>query len=155
MQPTIDDVKLERLENLLPDSAKQLIDVMGYSATSRLISRFGGVTVSGISGEAAERTGGVHRLFREVLSEDECQKLLHYIGKMAFYIPRCEDAFRQLRNQRFIKELLKLTEQGSSRRQAMALLCPKYGFSDRIGWMLLSKHEERTSALPSQHDLFQ
>ncbi|MGK5746759.1 Mor transcription activator family protein [Proteus mirabilis] len=137
MQTTIDEAELERLENLLPDSAKQLIDVIGYNATSRLISRFGGVTLAGVSGEAAERTGGIHRLLREVLNEDECKQLLHYIGKTAFYIPRCEEAFRQIRNQRFIKELLTLGEQGRSRRQAMALLCPKYGFSDRIGWKLL------------------
>ncbi|MEY0017677.1 mor transcription activator family protein, partial [Providencia rettgeri] len=70
MQTTIDEAELARLETLLPDSAKQLINVIGYNATSRLISRFGGVTLAGVSGEAAERTGGVHRLLREVLSED-------------------------------------------------------------------------------------
>ncbi|HHR5813577.1 TPA: Mor transcription activator family protein [Providencia alcalifaciens] len=129
--------ELVKFKTLLPDSAKQLIDVIGYTATSKLINQFGGVSLTGISHGATERTGGVHRLLEEILNDNEYKKLLQYIGQSVFYIPRCKSIFRQIRNQQFLSEFTLLNKQGYSRRQAMALLCPKYGFSDRIGWKLL------------------
>ncbi|CDL80206.1 mor transcription activator family protein [Xenorhabdus cabanillasii] len=151
MQITLEHTELAQLESLLPDSALQLIDVIGYPATARLISRFGGVTLSAKTGRAAERSGGVYRLLREVLTDEECKTLMGYLGDAPFYIPRCETAFRSLRNGRFLAELTALCQDGLSRRQAMARLCPRYGFSDRIGWKLVS---EQAAAATPQPRLF-
>jgi Mor family transcriptional regulator len=134
---TVNHDELAQIERLLPESAKMLIHVLGYSATSRLINRFGGVTLAAKSGAARERSGGVHALLREVLTEDESRKLIGYLGADQFYIPRCDSALRELRNARFIAAIAARQDEGMSIRQAMALLCPEYGISDRQGWKLI------------------
>lgn len=140
---TVNHDELAQLENLLPDSAKALIHVLGYAAATRLINRFGGVTLAAKSGAARERTGGVHALLREVLSEEESGKLIAYLGADQFYIPRCDAALRQLRNARFVAAVAERQEGGLSIRQAFAVLCPQFGISDRIGWELISERAGR------------
>lgn len=137
MKITVNNDELAQLDGLLPDSAKMLIHVLGYAATSRLINRFGGVTLSAKSGAARSRSGGVHALLREVLTEDESKKLIAYLGAAQFYIPKCDLALRQVRNARFIAAVAERQEGGLSIRQAFAVLCPQFGISDRIGWDLI------------------
>lgn len=147
MKITVNNNELAALEALLPESAKALVQVLGYPATTKLINQFGGVTLSAKSGMAKERSGGVHALLRDVLTEEEVNKLIAYLGADQFYIPRCDVAMRQLRNARFIAALSERQAAGVSIRQAMAILCPQFGISDRIGWQLISKlagEEKRT-----------
>jgi Mor family transcriptional regulator len=152
MKITVDHDELAQIEALLPDSAKELIRILGYTATSRLVTRFGGVTLSAKSGAARERSGGVHLLLREVLSDDESKKLIAYLGGAPFYIPRCDTALRVLRNARFVAALAERQLEGLSIRQAMAVLCPQFGISDRQGWKLISGHTNAPS--PRQSGLF-
>lgn len=140
MKITVNRDELEQLESLLPESAKLLVHVLGYAAAASLITRFGGVTLSAKSGTAQERTGGVHALLREVLTDGEIQTLTQYLGASQFYIPRCDAALRELRNARFIAALADKQQEGMSIRRAMALLCPEYGISDRRAWELINSH---------------
>ncbi|EHF8059023.1 mor transcription activator family protein [Salmonella enterica subsp. enterica serovar Oranienburg] len=133
---------LSSVKSHLPESALELVDVLGWAATARLISRFGGVSLSGNTGRARERTGGVHRMLREVLTEDEVRKLVRHLGSMAFYIPRCDVALRELRNTRFMAEMDDALASGCSMRQAMARLCPRFGFSDRYAWRLMRRRKD-------------
>lgn len=126
-----DITDLSSVKHYLPDSAFELVDVLGWPAAMRLVSLFGGVSVSGTSGRARERTGGVHQMLREALTEDEVKKLIRHYGSEGFYIPRCDVALRVLRNARFIADLDASVAGGLSVRQALARLCPRYGFSDR------------------------
>ncbi|EBD0702914.1 mor transcription activator family protein [Salmonella enterica] len=152
---TIGDVELERVQRLLPDSALQLIDVLGWPATARLISAFGGATLSAKSGVRAERSGGVHKLLRSVLTEDESKALTRYLGGAPFYIPRCDQALRALRNARFLSELHQQQDTGHSIRQSLALLCPRYGISDRYAWRLIrERYNSQLLKSPTQVGLF-
>ncbi|QBH95978.1 mor transcription activator family protein [Limnobaculum zhutongyuii] len=137
--------ELERLESLLPESAKSLVLILGYAATARLISRFGGVTLSAKTGLAKERSGGVHTMLRDVLNDDELKKLIDYLGGDQFYIPRCDVAFRKLRDARFVAAIAENLDKGLSTRQAMARLCPEFNISDRQGWKLIHQHNADSS----------
>ncbi|WP_413164957.1 hypothetical protein [Escherichia coli] len=53
----------------------------------------------------AERTGGVHALLHDVLTEDEINKLSPLSWRRTVYIPRCDHALRALRNTRFMADL--------------------------------------------------
>ncbi|HGG6754233.1 TPA: mor transcription activator family protein [Salmonella enterica subsp. enterica serovar Java] len=130
------------VKHCLPDSAFELVDVLGWPAAMRLVSLFGGVSLSGTSGRARERTGGVHQMLREALTEDEVKKLIRHFGSEGFYIPRCDVALRELRNSRFIAELDASVAGGLSTRQALARLCPRYGFSDRYAWSLRRRQKD-------------
>lgn len=151
MKITVNHEELAQIEALLPESAKILIHVLSYAATSKLINRFGGVTLAAKSGAARERSGGVHSLLREVLTDEESKKLIAYLGAEQFYIPRCDSALRQLRNARFIAAIAEHQEMGLSIRQAMAVLCPQFGISDRLGWKLIKENGVDSG---SQEDLF-
>ena len=73
---TFSETDLRDAQALLPDSVQQLISVIGFPALTRLIRSFGGVTLSGKTGAHAGRTGGVHALLHDVLTEDEINKLV-------------------------------------------------------------------------------
>lgn len=152
MKITVNHDELAQIEALLPESAKALIHVLGYAATTKLINRFGGVTLSAKSGAARERSGGVHALLRDVLSDEESKKLIAYLGADQFYIPRCDCALRQLRNVRFIAAVAERQHEGLSIRQAMAVLCPQFGISDRQGWKLIQ--QSVTNKMGVQSGLF-
>ncbi|PPA30452.1 mor transcription activator family protein [Aeromonas jandaei] len=137
MKITVNNSELAELEELLPESAKALVHVLGYAATAKLINRFGGVTLSAKSGAAKERSGGVHALLRDVLTAEEINTLIAYLGADQFYIPRCDIALRQLRNARFVAAVSERQATGISIRRAMAELCPQFGISDRVGWNLI------------------
>lgn len=141
----------------LPSSALELVDVLGWPAAMRLVSLFGGVSLSGNSGRARVRTGGVHKMLREALTEDEVKKLIRHFGCEGFYIPRCDVALRELRNSRFFTELDACVADGLSTRQAMARLCPRFGFSDRYAWSLRRRqktHNQTPPKGPVQTGLF-
>lgn len=152
MKITVNHDELAQIEALLPESAKALIHVLGYAATTKLINRFGGVTLSAKSGAARERSGGVHSLLRDVLTDDESQKLIAYLGADQFYIPRCDSALRQLRNVRFIAAVAERQDMGFSIRQAMAVLCPQFDISDRQGWKLIRASSSETGVQANLFD---
>ncbi len=152
---TFSETDLRDAQALLPDSVQQLISVIGFPALTRLIRSFGGVTLSGKTGAHAERTGGVHALLHDVLTEDEINKLIRFLGGAPFYIPRCDHALRALRNTRFMADLQQHVKDGCSHRQALALLCPRYGISDRYACQLIHRRQKQTSLKsPTQVGLF-
>ncbi len=152
---TFSETELRDAQALLPDSVQQLASVIGFPAMARLIRSFGGVTLSGKTGAYPGRTGGAHTLLHSVLSDDEIEKLCQFLGGAPFYIPRCYQALCALRNARFMADLKQHINDGYSHRQALALLCPRYGISDRHAWQLLSRRQKKTSLKsPTQVGLF-
>lgn len=129
----------------LPESMHEIIRVLGYGSAMRLVEAFGGVTLSGKSGAAKERTGGIHRMLESVLNVDEINKLIAWAGAAQLYIPRCTAAMRTQRNASFANEFNHLLDEGISGRKAMAQLCPRYGFSDRHGWDIMRLHREKAA----------
>lgn len=144
-----------RLQALLPESVHTLIAILGYSATMRLITALGGTTLHACTSERRVRSGGVYALLRGVLTRQETQALIHHVGGASFYVPRCDSALRELRNTRFLSEVAKEKAAGRSARQAMAILCPRYGFSDRYGWQLLrQRYDSQQLPSPVQAGIF-
>ncbi|MGL5344818.1 MAG: Mor transcription activator family protein [Plesiomonas sp.] len=139
---TLCEIELEHVQTLLPESVHTLISILGYSATMRLISTLGGTTLHARTSERRARSGGVYALLHDVLTEKEADALMHHVGGAPFYVPRCDSALRELRNARFIADITKEKAAGYSSRQAMAILCPRYGFSDRYGWRLLRQRQD-------------
>ncbi|MBL5922028.1 mor transcription activator family protein [Lelliottia amnigena] len=138
---TIKDCESQRL----PESMHELIRVLGYDAAMRLAEAFGGSSLSGRTGAAKERTGGVHRLIESVLTREEIKRLISWTGGAALYIPRCDAAVRVRRNARFADDYNRLLGEGCSGRSAMAQLCPLYGFSDRYGWEIMRRWRENNA----------
>ncbi|HHL0433577.1 Mor transcription activator family protein [Klebsiella quasipneumoniae subsp. similipneumoniae] len=144
-------MNLQQVTELLPPVVIQIADLIGFPATERLLSAFGGTTFpigKGLRALGAQRAA----LLRDTIGDHNAQLLFKNFGGFPLYLPRCETALRELRNQRFLAEFDSVRQEGTSSLMAMTLLCPRYGFSDRFGWELLSKRKKSLST--RQQSLF-
>lgn len=126
--------------NPQPESMRELTRVLGDAAARRLVAAFGGTSLQGVTGK---QDSHVHRQLETVLTCDEITRLLAWLGGDVLYIPRCDRAARAQRNNRFADEYNALLAEGVPGRQAMARLCPRYGFSVRYGWEIMRRWRER------------
>lgn len=125
-----------KVESYLPESIKEIVEIIGFPATEKLVNQLGG------SDFLFAQQGKYADKLIEVLGQEDAQKLLNYFSKYGaremFYIPRCDSAIRILRNQRFVREFHDFCQENAvSRRMAMVEICPKYGISTRYGWELV------------------
>lgn len=144
-------MNLQQVTELLPPVVIQIADLIGFPATERLLSAFGGTTFpigKGLRALGAQRAA----LLRDTIGDHNAKILFKNFGGFPLYLPRCEQALRELRNQRFLAEFHAIRQDGTSSLMAMTILCPKYGFSDRTGWNLLSL--QKNSASSVQDSLF-
>ncbi|WP_274369944.1 Mor transcription activator family protein [Morganella morganii] len=144
---------LEKVEHLLPDTLRQIAALIGYPATLKLIDTFGGTTFTFVKGL---HPAGLKRLeqLAGIVGRDAAGTLNNHFAGMEIYIPNASAAMREVRNQRFIRDIGRLSEQGLSTVKAVAKLCPEYGFSDRHAWDLLSRYKESGILGSEQQNLF-
>ncbi|MCR9031275.1 hypothetical protein NXA99_22280 [Citrobacter amalonaticus] len=136
--------ELARVKSLLPEPVLRIAELIGFPATAELLKALGGATFPIGKGL---RALGVHRvrLLQNAIGEENTRILMNNFGGESLYLPRCDSALRQLRNQAFLHEFDSLRDQGVSSLLAMTELCPKYGFSDRFAWGLLAQQKEVVS----------
>ncbi|BCL49824.1 MULTISPECIES: Mor transcription activator family protein [Citrobacter] len=128
---------LERVKALLPETVLHIAELIGFPATAALLKAFGGSTFpigKGLRALGVQRV----RLLHEAVGEENALILMKNLGGERVYLPRCDAALRKLRNMAFLQEFDALRNQGTSSLRAMTELCPKYGFSDRFAWELVS-----------------
>lgn len=146
-------MNLQQVTELLPPAVIQIADLIGFPATEQLLKAFGGTTFpvgKGLRALGANRAA----LLRDTIGDHNTQLLIKNFGGEALYLPRCDRALRELRNRRFLAEFDDVRQGGTSSLMAMTFLCPKYGFSDRFGWQLLSQKKNGLAQNQQQESLF-
>ncbi|WNS83254.1 Mor transcription activator family protein [Neisseria sp. DTU_2021_1001991_1_SI_NGA_ILE_055] len=134
------DADLSRVQHLLPESMIEIVDVIGIKAAIELVKAIGGARFK--FGRGRRDTERLNILF-SAIGEPKTHALLKVFGGEDLYVPRCEEALRELRNEQFCMEFRDLTEnQGVSRLMAMSRLCPKYQISERTGYTIIRNHYE-------------
>ena len=127
-------LELQDVADLLPPIVHDMIELVGFNDTEKLIKAFGGLTLYLTDDNA------YYQKLVELLGEQSAVKLRDVFYAEYVYVPRCEVALRTLRNQQFKADFDFLTQEKKiSGRQAMIELCPKYHFSDRCGWDIIYK----------------
>ena len=124
-----------QVRGLLNDTIRDIIDLIGLDATTRLVEHLGGTSF---------RDSRRLRILQEILGADQISALLEIYGGAQLYIPRCDAALRALRNARFRAEVQGAVAAGNSQKMAVQLLAPKYGFSERRAYDILKE----TAPLP-------
>lgn len=128
-------MEFKRVRHLLPETVQGIVDVIGLQATMALVKAIGGARFK--FGKGKEDTERLHILFASI-GEAKTYELLRVYGGEELYVPRCENALREMRNERFRNDFLNLTEvEGKSGLMAMTELCPKYGISERTGYTIV------------------
>ncbi|ECK1882249.1 hypothetical protein ORB76_000796 [Salmonella enterica] len=149
------EFNLESLENLLPETARDIADTIGFPATQRLIERFGGACFPvgrGLRGSGERRLS----MLREVIGEDNTRLLVQrFGGESSLVIPRCADALREWRNRCFLAEVDRMLADGESLRMALTVLGPRFGIGNTRAWAIVAtrKHHPPSPA-PAQGALF-
>ncbi|HCC3328786.1 TPA: hypothetical protein M4731_001401 [Salmonella enterica] len=140
------------LEDLLPETVRQIALVIGFPATQQLIERFGGACFP--VGRGNRQTGERRlELLRETIGEDNTRLLMqHFGGESSLVIPRCAVAFREWRNRCFLEDVDELVSKGESLRMALTLTAPRYGIANTWAWVILARRRSPPPA--SQGDLF-
>lgn len=141
---------LEDLEELLPDTVRQIVGVIGFDATQKLIERFGGARFP--IGKGVRRDGDRRlSMLREVIGEDRAQQLVkHFGGEDTLVIPRCAAALREWRNRCFYADMDDMVNSGESLRMALTHVAPKYGFGNTWAWELINRRRKHPSQTQGQ-----
>lgn len=95
-------------------------------------------------GRGKQDTPRLHILFAAI-GEAKTYQLLRVFGGEELYVPRCEEALRELRNEQFRRDFIALTTNGVSKLMAMSQLCPEYKISERTGYTIVRDNCEPVS----------
>ncbi|MMZ41799.1 hypothetical protein D3C81_178920 [compost metagenome] len=148
------EFNLESLEEWLPETARQLAEVIGFPATQALVARFGGASFP--IGRGLRSTGERRlALLREVIGPEKTTLLVrHFGGDSSLVIPRCADALREWRNRCFLAAVDARVAEGESLRMALAELGPTFGIGNTRAWAILGGRHRRVVSCASQGALF-
>ncbi|MGO2143929.1 MAG: hypothetical protein ACTH4K_10335 [Serratia bockelmannii] len=136
----LDGNALRLMAEHLPESVRQMAEVVGWEATASLIARFGGSCFPVPRGRSHH---GDKRLLLllEVLTPAQMQRFMHtFGGESSFIIPKCDHARREWRNRLFVRDLQAALTAGESRRMALSYLCPRYGIGNTIAWKIIREY---------------
>lgn len=123
---------------LLPDTARQLVRLLGLDAALNLVRAMGGRTVRVPHGNTARGRAVLADLARCV-GEDGARALAREYAATQLYIPRCTRAFAALRNAALARDHEQWSGQGLSERGTVSRLSARYGISDRYVWRILKE----------------
>lgn len=130
----------ESVADYLPPIVLDIVEIIGFEQTEQLIRKFGGASVRFSCGRF------YYPKIVEAVGAENAKLLRHYFGgKQDPYIPRCAEALRMLRNQRFKAEFDQLKAEKMSGRMIMLELCPKFAISERHGWDIIHSFERQTA----------
>lgn len=132
----------------LPQSAQNLVRLIGLARAVRLIDQLGGTTFPVAKGK--NRLGQLrYELLADAIGVDAADILTQEYGGEALYIPNCAAALRAVRNRAIHDRFDQLTSHSSnpvySSNEAVALLAREHRISDRRVWEILKVLPEATS----------
>lgn len=123
---------------LLPQNARELVDLVGVVPALALVENFGGLTLRIPLGETARGRAMLEDMARHA-GEDAAEAISRQYGGSSFYIPNCKLALVKARDALMIKERAERAAKGESERGIVMALARKYRLSDRYVWRLLKK----------------
>lgn len=123
----------QQVAHLLPETFTQLVTVIGFQAALQLVQRMGGTSFP----------LGKHRVVHFSLSEIIGEKLAlrletAFKGQRTLYIPKCDQAIRQLRNQ-LIRQQFDELSQHQNAIKVVKQLAREHRITERWVWEILNK----------------
>ncbi len=121
---------------LLPTIIVEIANLVGMSKTMQLVQAFGGTDLTmpiGVENSMTEQA------LISAVGEETAQLLMENYGGDRLYIPRCEVALRDLRNNRLMAELKQAVMNGMSQTKAIRRLAIQYELSERRIYELLKE----------------
>ena len=130
--------EIESVKHLLPESMVLLMQVIGAQATYKLVRRWGGINLP--VGMNKTRAGQqLHARLAEEVGEEAAGKISQIYGQQRFlWVPKCQEALRELRNRQIRARLDDLTmrQDALSMPWAVKQLALEYDLTDRQIWYI-------------------
>ena len=120
----------------LPETARDLADLVGLPATLRLVRQLGGTSFPVAKGRTRM---GVARfeLLAEVVGEEAAETITRHYGGEVLYVPRCHAALQRSRDRAIHARFDERIHAGASANQTVAELAREHQLSDRRVWDIL------------------
>ena len=148
---SLSEKDFDDVRHLLPDGAVDLIQVVGADAAYRLIKRWGGTSLP--VGMNKTRNGKIlHAKLAEEIGEENALKIGRIFGRQRFlWVPKCQEALRELRNRQIRARLDELTMGGGiySMPEAVRKTAVEYDLTDRQIWYIAKQADIEASPQPA------
>lgn len=125
----------------IPPIVHEIIDVLGMRDAEKFIEMCGGLSIK-IPTESFHNNPRIEKIM-DCIGYEAMEKLMFYFGGETVYIPRNHQALKQLRNERYLSDFVKLVNNGLSMNMAYISLHPVYGKSDRWAQRLVAANRHR------------
>ncbi|MEG1609637.1 MAG: Mor transcription activator family protein [Bilophila sp.] len=145
---SLPDVKSLTDAALHGDMARDLVNVVGLSATLKLVEAMGGLNIRIPLGMTAQ--GQARRdAFVALIGLEATTRLIGQYGGTMLYVPSCRQARVDARDQAINRERNRLASAGCTERRLVDDLARQYGLSSRHIWRILKKPVVPDTSLPS------
>lgn len=129
------------VQHLIPEAFWAVVRVVGVSTAWDLVRKWGGTFMP--VGQNRRGTGKkLHAVLVEIIGSEELAQQLEtmYMAERGFYVPKCEEAFREMRDRQIRRDFDELT--GRPRYPMKAYLAVRnlaldYDLTERSVWKIL------------------
>lgn len=143
------EASLNSVRELLPEFVLECAELIGMAATQQLIKAIGGVDFNFPKGK--EESQSKHILV-DAVGADAAETLMQIYGGDKIYVQRCDAAFRQLRNMKFLHAIDVAVDGGMTQTAAIKKYAPKFDFTERWAYKVLQQQHRNDAAQMSLLD---
>lgn len=131
----MDYEKLAHYQDELPETAKELIEVIGLNDTLKLVRKYGGTHL--LIPKVRHNSNAISYLV-DVIGEKQAFKLIEHYRGTTIYLPKCDKAVRSLRNAEFFKAVDSYIQMHkASQDEAFFKLCPQFNITYRMAFYII------------------
>ncbi len=121
--------EIARAAHLLPDNAKELVNLLTLPVTLKLVEAYGGTHFP--VPKTARAEGQYFAALSEAVGVDAAGTLVRRFGNTRLYVPKCAKALRALRDANIRADYDKSCAELGHNATVNNVLVPKYGLCDR------------------------
>lgn len=145
--------QFDDIAHLLPESFVALMTVAGAEAAFTLLHHYAGTHIP-IGKNQTKAGKALHAILAEVLEESVVDKIeAAYANQRKLWIPKCDDALRELRN-RYIRQQFDEMTQTMTATLAVSNLVYQHKMTDRHIWRILKEPDRLPANSHAQMALF-
>lgn len=146
------EMAMARAAHLLPENARQLVDMLTLATTLKLVDAYGGTHFP--IPKTARQEGQYFAALAEAVGVDAANKLVKRYGNTRLYVPKCAAALRALRDASIRADYDMSCGELGHNATVNNVLVPKYKLCDRRIEEILSKADDLQPAIEAQGSLF-
>ena len=127
----------EEMVDLFPPIFIEMVECIGLDNALLVVNSFGGTDFAMPRGLIESKRG---QKLIDCLGHDVAMRFMGAFGSDRLYIPRCDDALREVRNRKFCKVIDDAIRAGHSKTNAVQSYAYEFGFSERNAYKVLKKY---------------